>query len=291
MSLDWQVPAFWSDRDEELLEVGLWFSAASCGVLHHPTVTSGIRAGNLFFRAETDEEVVAELEGMREWCPSLVWKSPERLQRRDWLATWRELAQPFPLGKGLWIDPRELDEGACDVAPEGRVRLHLPARQAFGIGSHTSTRLAAEWLEELDCSGLRVLDLGTGTGILGWIAKLRGAEEVLGCDLCPAAACYAGWIVRREQLEGFRIYCGSLRSLGIAANSSFDLAIANVVPRELEPDLLALRCCLKPAGRLLLSGCLAEEAEAWCHTLLRCGFSRVCERRAEGEWMAMMLEV
>ena len=67
----------------------------------------------------------------------------------DWFATWRERAQPFPVGRSLYLDPREPEDKAPKV-PEGRRLLRLPARAAFGTGSHESTSLALELLEDTD---------------------------------------------------------------------------------------------------------------------------------------------
>ncbi len=76
----------------------------------------------------------------------------ELVAETDWLAAWREQAQPFPVGRTLFVDPREPDEGPGEV-PEGRKLLRLPARAAFGTGSHESTSLAVELLEDLDLAG------------------------------------------------------------------------------------------------------------------------------------------
>src|SRR4051794_16793399 len=70
----------------------------------------------------------------------------------DWLADYRERARPFPVGGGLFVDPREPDE-APPTVPNGRHLLRLPARTAFGTGSHESTSLAVELLETLDLRG------------------------------------------------------------------------------------------------------------------------------------------
>lgn len=291
MKLDWRVPARWSGDEEEGLAAGLWCFAAYLGLVETASRDSEQRFGDLFFRADSEEEVLSVLEALRAWCPSLQYLGvPERLSAKDWLISWREQAQPFPLGKSFWVDPREGDGVEAVPQPEGRTLLRLPARQAFGTGSHPSTRLAAEWLEELNCEGLRLLDVGVGTGILGWIAKLKGAREVVGCDLDPAAACYAQWLIRRERLEDFFVFCGSVWCLGGRGLGRFDLAVANVVPAELEPDLPALRRCLRPGGYLLVSGCLTEQEERWASTLRSSGFGRVFGRRQEGEWLAMLFQ-
>ena len=83
----------------------------------------------------------------------------------DWLAEHRRRAEPFAIGRSLFVDPGEPDGAPVDV-PAGRRLLRLPARAAFGTGSHESTSLALELLDDLDLAGRRVLDVGTGTGVL-----------------------------------------------------------------------------------------------------------------------------
>ena len=68
---------------------------------------------------------------------------------RDWLDQYRSHARPLPLGAGFWADPREWCADGAESVPDGRILLRLPARRAFGTGSHESTRLATRWLESL----------------------------------------------------------------------------------------------------------------------------------------------
>src|SRR6185295_503064 len=129
----------------------------------------------------------------------------------DWLAVWREQARPFPVGRTFFVDPREPGEDPVEV-PACRRLLRLPARAAFGTGSHETTSLALELLEEADVRGRRVLDLGTGTGILAFAALLGGARSVVGFDVDPAAPFHAR---DNSALNGLhpRLFAGRLSAL------------------------------------------------------------------------------
>nr|MDP9121361.1 50S ribosomal protein L11 methyltransferase [Acidobacteriota bacterium] len=157
----------------------------------------------------------------------------ETLAETDWLAGYRARALPFPVASSLYVDPREPDLEPV-APPPGRSLLRLPARSAFGTGSHESTSLALELLEAMPLAGLSVLDVGTGTGILAFAALKRGARRVVAFDVDPAAAFHAR---TNSALNGLdpRLFTGRLAALGggCAPRPGFDLALVNVVPEQI----------------------------------------------------------
>ncbi len=104
------------------------------------------------------------------------------------MATWRVQAGPIQVGEHFLVDPREPEEATEPFETDGRCLIRLPARTAFGTGSHESTRLAVELLEAEDLQGRSVLDVGTGSGILAIAALRLGARSVIALDVDPAAA-------------------------------------------------------------------------------------------------------
>jgi ribosomal protein L11 methyltransferase len=207
----------------------------------------------------------------------------ETVPETDWFAAYREQARPFPVGRGFFVDPREPEEERVE-APEGRRLLRLPARGAFGIGSHESTRLAIELLEELPVAGKTVLDVGTGTGILAFVALEQGARRVVGYDNDPTAPFYAR---DNARLNGFEVglFAGGAAALGERAR--FDLALANVVPEQILPDLPAIARRVK--GGMVLSGILAERGEEMVRAAGGLGFVERA-RRVANEWVAFYVE-
>ena len=205
----------------------------------------------------------------------------------DWLAPWRAAARPFPVGERWWLDPRDPDAVApADEAPPpaGRRLLRIPARAAFGTGSHESTRLVLELLEEIDLAGRRVLDVGTGTGLLAFAALLSGARAAVGFDVDPAAPCYARDNARGNGIA-LPLFAGTAAALAARPEARFDLALVNVIPEEIAADLPHLRALLAPGGEALFSGILAAAGPAALERLSAAGFSPVSERR-DGEWVA-----
>lgn len=217
--------------------------------------------------------------------------SDDELPDVDWMAEYRRRAVPFPLGRTLLIDPREPEAAETAAAvPAGRRLLRLPARTAFGIGSHESTVLALELLEEADLSGRAVLDVGTGTGILAFAALAWGAARVVAFDADPVAVLQARANGRLNGLHPL-LFAGRAAAL---APGPFDLAVVNVVPEEILPDLADLLPLLSPGGTLILSGLLAERVAEVAARLAACGLREMGEtgetgRRSRGDWTAMRL--
>jgi ribosomal protein L11 methyltransferase len=167
----------------------------------------------------------------------------------DWMAAYRQQARPIQLGSRIVVDPR--DQAARPADAGGRLWLHLPARRAFGTGSHASTRLAAELLEELPVAGRTVLDLGTGTGVLAFAALAAGARRVVALDIDPLAALIAG-----ENRAANRLWpalvAGAIGCLRVERR--FDMALVNILPDRVLADLPALAARLRPGADAVFSG-------------------------------------
>jgi ribosomal protein L11 methyltransferase len=215
-----------------------------------------------------------------EW-PGAELTAEEPVPDTDWLAEYRERAQPFPVAATLFVDPREPEEPPV-ATPEGRTLLRLPARAAFGIGSHESTSLALELIEKLDLAGKTVLDAGTGTGILSFAALLRGARRALAYDVDPASPFHAR---DNSRLNGLypQLFAGF--SDAVRDEPRFDLALINIVPEQILPEMPALARLLLPNGELILSGILTERGPQVLDCMKGLGFAEA-DRREAGEWVA-----
>lgn len=207
----------------------------------------------------------------------------------DWLAHYRETVKPFPVGRSLYIDPREPGAGPPAEVPEGRKLLLLPARAAFGTGSHESTSLVLGLLESMDLGGKRVLDVGTGTGVLSFASLLFGAGRAVGFDLDPAAPFHA---LENRHLNGLHplVFVGRLAALRpeLRDEHRFDLALINVVPEQILPEMPALARLLRPGGEAVLSGILAERGRAVLDRMRALGFTER-DRRTAGDWVAFRM--
>lgn len=198
------------------------------------------------------------------------------------LAAFRAASRPFPVGRRLWIDPGDPGGGA---APASRVALRLPASRAFGTGGHESTRLALLALEEEVRPESRVLDAGTGSGILALAAAALGARQAVGFDTDSDAVFVARENARRHP---FGSHVGFFAGPAQAAAGKFTIVVANMLPGELQPILPALAARLEPQGRLILSGIPAER-EKELAARARARRLRLLSRYRENAWSCLCL--
>lgn len=212
----------------------------------------------------------------------------------DWMATWRACAEPLEIGRRLLIDPREPDDIRTPVpgqepvdVPPGRILFRIPARSAFGTGGHESTRLVLELLERLPLAGARVLDVGTGAGLLALAALALGASTAVGFDVDLVAPILArqNAILNRSAASANRagFFAGTAAALGDRARC--DVLLVNVIPEEIQGDLPRLAELLRPGGAAIFSGILASEGGPALRRLRQHGFARVGSRRT-GDWVA-----
>ncbi|MDD5563582.1 MAG: 50S ribosomal protein L11 methyltransferase [Thermoanaerobaculaceae bacterium] len=206
-----------------------------------------------------------------------------RFAEQDWLAEYRRHAVPRPIGTRFWVDPHP---EAPTPPPAGRIHLVVEPRQAFGSGSHESTRLVLLMMESLPLAGRRVLDVGTGSGILALAARSLGASRVVGFDIDLEAVCIAHQTVAvQPRRSPVALFAGSTSAL--AARPAFDVILANLIPAEAQPLLADLRSLLARDGVLVLSGLMADQLLASEEELARCGFAVEGVRELE-EWAGLV---
>lgn len=204
------------------------------------------------------------------------------VQDQDWEHAWKQYFKPLRVGRRLVVKPSWEEY----TARPGDLVLELDPGMAFGTGAHPTTQLCLEALEDLVRPGERVLDFGTGSGILALAAARLGAGAVIGLDIDPVAAAAADLNVTGNGLRGrIRIEGGGLEAL--AAADTFDGIVANILAGVIldHAEGLAARCW--PGGWLVTSGIIDHRAEAVTVALREAGF-RDIETRRRGEWVALV---
>lgn len=201
----------------------------------------------------------------------------------DWLRLWKEGFEPVAIGSRLVVFPswkRELLASYPD-----RLAIEIDPGMAFGTGTHETTRLCLEWLDANWC-GSSVVDVGTGTGILAMAAALLEPESrVVAVDVDPVAIDVATQNATINHVQDrIDFHVGGPESVA----GVFDVVLANLTADVILAVAGALVALARPGGLLVLSGILAEQAD-WLTTDL-CALGLVMEeRRASGEWIALVL--
>lgn len=214
------------------------------------------------------------------------------MPNRDWRTAWHEhfdlvrvpasararaTSRPVPT---VIIRPPHI---AYHAKPD-EVVIDLAPGLAFGTGQHQSTRLCLQLLAELVVGGERVLDVGSGSGVLAVAAAKLGAASVLATDIDPIAVDAARETVRRNQVsDRVRVQHGSVpdaRADLISANLTADIL------QYLAPDLSR---ALRPGGQLIASGLIVSRREAVAARFADHGLSLVAERQ-EDEWLALVCQ-
>ena len=132
--------------------------------------------------------------------------------------------------------------------------------EAFGAGTHPSTRLLADWLAEHVASGERVLDVGCGSGVLALVAARLGAGEAVGIDIEPAAISAAEANARRNGLDDVTAF--STAAVGEASFGTFDVVVANITADVLASLARDIAERVASGGRLAVSGISAAQTSS-----------------------------
>ncbi|MDD4849227.1 MAG: 50S ribosomal protein L11 methyltransferase [Gemmiger sp.] len=168
------------------------------------------------------------------------------VKQEDWQNAWKKYYHTMELGKRLAIVP------GWETYDTTRTVITMDPGMAFGTGTHETTALCLETLDELVAGGERVLDIGTGSGILAIAALKLGAAEAEGVDIDPMCVRTAGENAARNGVtDRFRVLVGDLSD---KASGQYDLITANIVAAailSLAPGVPAL---MKPGARFIASG-------------------------------------
>jgi len=175
-----------------------------------------------------------------------------KFEDQQWERVWLDRFKPMQFGTRLWIVPgdQEAPSEAVDI-------LRLDPGLAFGTGTHPTTRLCLQWMDSHDFGGQTVVDFGCGSGVLGIVAAIKGADNVICVDNDPQALLATRDNAGRNRVAGTIHVFDPLQFKPVDA----DVVLANILAGpliELAPQLLA---SLRPGGSLVLSGILEAQAD------------------------------
>lgn len=206
---------------------------------------------------------------------------------QDWMETWKKHYQPLMIGKRLVIVPAWIDKDY-----PGRIPIRINPGMAFGTGTHPTTQLCLEFLEEFVQPGQTVMDIGCGSGILSAAAVKLGARRVLAVDIDPASVkstqenCELNGVAKNVAIDK--------GSVALICSGHFAIATAPLVVANILASVImslfdeGLADLVEMGGLLLLSGILAHQADEVIVKADKNGLTLRETKRSE-DWVALAL--
>ena len=237
-----------------------------------------------------DETFPAVLSRLREKLDAMRTEEPRfgallidtRMVSEDaWAEVWKKYYKPFYAGSHLVVKPTW---ESFDPAPGDRI-IEIDPGMAFGSGTHETTGMCIALLEEVIRGGERVIDVGTGSGILAIAAALLGAGRVLAVDIDPDAVRVASENVVHNHVDHIvEVQEGDLLK---ATDETCRICVANIISDIIISFCAPLKAHIEPGGLFICSGVVRERTEEVRSALLQAGYS-VLKTEHRGEWTAFL---
>ena len=205
----------------------------------------------------------------------------EGVEQEDWQNAWKQYYHAMDIGRRLAIVP------GWEEYDTDRTVITMDPGMAFGTGTHETTSLCLETLDELVQGGERVLDIGTGSGILAIAALKLGAEEAEGVDIDPMCVRTAGENAQRNGVaERLTVLVGDLSD---KASGVYDIITANIVAAAILSLAPAVPALMAPGARFIASGIIDERRDEVLDGLKAAGLRPVQVKEKRG-WVCIICE-
>ena len=241
------------------------------------------------------ESVRAELEDIKSFmdagdCTMIA----TQLQDTDYLNNWKQYFHQFYINAD---DPGEEDilivPSWEEVKPEddGKMIIHIDPGTAFGTGMHETTQLCIRALRKYVNKDTKLLDVGTGSGILSIMAYKFGAASAVGTDLDPCAIEAVQDNMEKNGLSeaGFKLIIGNIidsKEIQDEAGYDYDIVVANILAEVLLPLTPVIINHLKPGGIYITSGIIEDKEQVVVDAVKAAGL-KVLEVNHQGEWVSV----
>ena len=209
----------------------------------------------------------------------------EGINEDDWAESWKQYYKPVPLGKVTIVPAWEKYD-----AKDGEVIIKLDPGMAFGTGTHETTRLVIRLMQDLPIEGKRVLDVGTGSGILSICASKLGAKSCNAYDIDPVAVKVARENAIADGCDNITVGVSDLLRGVDLAGGKYDFCVANIVADIIIRMLPDVRDYVMAGSPLILSGIIGERADEVREAVIKTGFT-VEKEIKENDWVGMLVRV
>ena len=263
-------------------------------ILPETGVDDGVAYISFYLEEEDDKEAVlakvrAELEDMRAYI-EVGSGSIEETQTEDvdWVNNWKKYFHQFYVDDILIIPSWE------NVKPEdeNKMIVHIDPGTAFGTGMHETTQLCIRQIRKYTTEHTRILDVGCGSGILGMLALMFGAEYSVGTDLDPCAidATRENMQVNGITEDRYEVMIGNIIDDKAVQDKvgyeKYDIVAANILADVLVPLTPVIVNQLKPGGIYITSGIIDDKEETVVNAVKAAGLE-VLEVNYQGEWVSV----
>ena len=206
----------------------------------------------------------------------------------DWINNWKKFFHQFTIDDLLVIPSWE------EVSPEDADKkiLHIDPGTAFGTGMHETTQLCIRQIKEHLNDGMSILDIGTGSGILGIIGLMYGAGSVAATDLDPCAVPAVEDNLKNNHIDStlFELRIGNMiddpDTRDWAGYDKYDIVTANILADVLVPLMPAAAAAVKPGGVVITSGIIDGKEDIVKAAMEKAGLT-VIDVSSQGEWRSV----
>lgn len=246
-------------------------------VNQHPEQLKHLWQSLLF---DEESELPETLVALEERVTTCFKMTKKRCQQQDWETSWQQYYHSFNVGQSIlvypiWEEPVEKDEYPISIA--------INPGMAFGSGTHETTSLSMLALERYLKRGDKVLDVGTGSGILAILAAKLGAASVQAVDLDQTAL-----LVARENVQNNQVVVNLQQTdLVATVEGLFDVVVANILAEVICRLIPMIKPLLKEGGYFISSGIIVAKQEEVMIELERSGFT-VVETNRDGDWIVIV---
>lgn len=212
--------------------------------------------------------------------------SIQEAEYKNWNEEWEEAGfERININDSITIYDARHDDGNGIASG---ISIGIETKQAFGTGTHETTRMIVSTLLNIDLKGKRVLDCGCGTGILGIAASKLGASEVVGYDIDEWSSENA---IHNAELNGvgnMKVMLGDASVLK-SVEGKFDVVLANINRNILLADMPAFVSVMADDSLLILSGFYASDVDLLIEKASSLGLSKI-DSKSDSEWTCLVLK-
>ena len=207
------------------------------------------------------------------------------VNEEDWANSWKAYYKPIKIGERIVIVPAWEKYSA----KEGEIVVRMDPGMAFGTGTHETTRLVIKLLEKYIKSGMRVADVGCGSGILAICASKLGAGECKAYDIDPVAVKVANENIKDSGLTNVTCEVSDLLKQVDKSGGTYDVICANIVADIIIRMMADVGALMDENSVILASGIIVERSEDVINGFEEHGF-KIVERIDENGWCALAVQ-